>query len=40
VEIENQIQALPVEDLEDLGEALLNFTSEENLTTWLAQRSQ
>ena len=30
-----QIKSLPLEKLEDLGEALLEFTSMEDLTTWL-----
>ena len=35
--IESQIRQLPVEQLEDLGEALLDFTSEIDLINWLAK---
>ena len=34
-----QIRQLPLEKIEDLGEALLDFESEEDLLTWLAQSS-
>ena len=34
-EIETQIRELPVDQLEDLGEALLDFSSEQDLLTWL-----
>ncbi|MDJ0731514.1 MAG: DUF4351 domain-containing protein [Crocosphaera sp.] len=32
-----QIRQLPVEQIEDLGEALLDFESEVDLLNWLAQ---
>ena len=32
-----QISQLPVEQVEDLGEALLDFTSETDLRQWLEQ---
>jgi hypothetical protein len=35
--ISQQIRLLPVEQLEDLGEALLDFESEADLLEWLAQ---
>ena len=35
--IESQIRQLPVEQLEDLGEALLDFASEIDLINWLAK---
>jgi predicted transposase YdaD len=34
-EIQEQIQTLSVEELEDLGEALLDFSSASDLTNWL-----
>ncbi|MBP0015513.1 MAG: Rpn family recombination-promoting nuclease/putative transposase [Roseofilum sp. SID3] len=37
-ELEAQIQSLSVEVLEDLGEALLDFTAVEDLMSWLAER--
>ena len=35
LQVQEQIKCLPLEKLEDLGEALLEFTSMEDLTTWL-----
>ena len=35
VQFQERIKSLPVEKLENLGEALLEFTSMEDLTTWL-----
>ncbi len=35
-QLEDQIRALSVPQLEDLGEALLDFSSETDLTSWLA----
>ena len=37
-EISEQIQTLSVEELEDLGEALLDFSSTSDLTNWLSDR--
>ena len=37
--LESQIRKLSVEQLEDLGEALLDFSSEQDLIGWLAGRS-
>ncbi len=34
-EIQEQIQTLSVEELEDLGEALLDFSEASDLTNWL-----
>ncbi|WP_448571275.1 DUF4351 domain-containing protein [Trichothermofontia sp.] len=34
-----QVEALVIEQLEALGEALLDFTQPEELTTWLAHNS-
>ena len=34
-EVETQIRELPVDQLEDLGEALLDFSSEQDLLAWL-----
>lgn len=34
-ELQQQIQNLSVEQLEELGEELLDFTSIQNLITWL-----
>jgi predicted transposase YdaD len=34
-ELELQVRNLPLEVLEDLGEALLDFSSREDLITWL-----
>ncbi|MDD1417475.1 DUF4351 domain-containing protein, partial [Dolichospermum sp. ST_con] len=34
-DIEKQIRSLSVERIEDLGEALLDFQSEADLTTWI-----
>ncbi|MDJ1173080.1 DUF4351 domain-containing protein [Roseofilum capinflatum] len=36
-ELEAQIQSLSVETLEDLGEALLDFTGVEDLVSWLGR---
>lgn len=36
--VKSQIEALSVEQLEALGDALLEFTSESDLVTWLEQR--
>ena len=38
-DLESQIRKLSVEQLEDLGEALLDFSSEQDLIGWLAGRS-
>ncbi len=38
-DIEQKIQALSTNQLEDLGEALLDFSSQNNLTTWLENNS-
>ena len=35
-QLEDQIRGLSVPQLEDLGEALLDFSSETDLTSWLA----
>jgi hypothetical protein len=35
--IEEQIRRLSVNQLEDLGEAILDFQSETDLTSWLEQ---
>ena len=35
-----QIKALPVEPLEDLGEALLDFTASADLDAWLSAHRQ
>ena len=35
--VKSQIEALSVEQLEALGDALLEFTSESDLVTWLNQ---
>ena len=35
--VKSQIEALSVEQLEALGDALLEFTSESDLVTWLEQ---
>ncbi len=37
-ELKAQIQSLSVEVLEDLGEALIDFTGVEDLVSWLAER--
>jgi len=37
-ELEVQIQSLSVDTLEDLGEALLDFTGVEDLVSWLGER--
>lgn len=34
-DLENQIQQLSIPQLEDLGEALLDFSSVNDLTSWL-----
>lgn len=34
-ELQSQIQELSLEQLEDLGEALLDFTTEADLVNWL-----
>jgi predicted transposase YdaD len=36
--IQEQIQTLSVEELEDLGEALLDFSEASDLTNWLNDR--
>jgi hypothetical protein len=36
---QTQIQALPNDKLEALGEALLDFTTPEDLQTWLTQNA-
>jgi hypothetical protein len=36
-EIQTQVEALPLDQLEALGEALLDFTSLADLENWLAQ---
>ena len=33
--LKTQIEALPIEHLEDLGEALLDFTDRADLVSWL-----
>ncbi|MBP0008744.1 MULTISPECIES: DUF4351 domain-containing protein [unclassified Roseofilum] len=38
-ELEAQIQSLSVETLEDLGEALLDFTGVEDLVSWLGDHA-
>lgn len=38
-EIAQKIQALSTTQLEDLGEALLDFSSQNDLTTWLENNS-
>ncbi len=35
-----RVQALPVEQLEDLGEALLDFTAPADLDAWLGEHPQ
>ncbi len=35
--VSEQIRQLPLEQIEDLGEALLDFESEQDLLTWLAK---
>jgi Domain of unknown function (DUF4351) len=35
---QSQLQALPVEKLEDLTEAILDFTVVSDLTNWLKQK--
>ena len=35
LEMRSQIQQIPVEQLEELGEALLDFSSMQDLTDWL-----
>jgi predicted transposase YdaD len=37
-EVQARLEALSTEQLEDLGEALLDFTRPEDLTAWLAKR--
>jgi predicted transposase YdaD len=37
IELQERVKALPLERLEDLGEALLDFSSIEDLETWLIQ---
>jgi predicted transposase YdaD len=39
-ELEAQIQSLSVETLEDLGEALLDFTGVEDLVSWLGDNAR
>ncbi len=36
-EVRSQIQQLPVAQLEELGEALLDFSSAQDLTAWLQE---
>ena len=36
-DLESQIRQLPVEQLEDLGEALLDFSSVQDLVDWLGR---
>ena len=36
--LQMQIRALPIEQLEELGEALLDFESEADLVHWLGRR--
>jgi len=36
-EVRSQIQQLPVKQLEELGEALLDFSSMQDLTDWLQE---
>lgn len=38
-EMRSQIQQLPVAQLEELGEALLDFSSMQDLTDWLQDSS-
>ena len=38
-DVRSHVEALSVEQLEDLGEALLDFTSLDDLQTWLVERS-
>ena len=38
-EIEQQIKALSIEQLEDLGEALLDFSDVQELKSWLKERT-
>ncbi len=38
-EIKQKIQTLSTTQLEDLGEALLDFSSQNDLTTWLENNS-
>ncbi|BAY85630.1 hypothetical protein NIES267_51310 [Calothrix parasitica NIES-267] len=38
-EVEQKIQTLSTDKLEDLGEALLDFSSQNDLTTWLENNS-
>ncbi len=38
-ELEQKIQTLSTTQLEDLGEALLDFSSQNDLTTWLENNS-
>lgn len=40
LEVRSQIGQLPVEQLEELGEALLDFTSTQDLTDWLENHQQ
>ena len=39
IDIEQKIQALSTTQLEDLGEALLDFSNQNDLTTWLQNNS-
>ncbi len=39
VEVEQRINALSTTQLEDLGEALLDFSNQNDLTTWLENNS-
>ena len=38
-ELEQKIQALSTNQLEELGKAVLNFSSQNDLTTWLENNS-
>jgi hypothetical protein len=38
-ETSDRIRVLPLEKLEQLSEELLNFTSRDDLTTWLIEHS-
>jgi hypothetical protein len=37
IELQERVKALPLERLENLGEALLDFTNPADLEIWLAQ---
>ncbi|XPM57174.2 MAG: DUF4351 domain-containing protein [Leptolyngbya sp. IPPAS B-1204] len=38
-EVRSQVEALPLEQVEELGEALLDFTGLEDLQGWLTQQN-